>query len=200
MQLAATPGDSARRWAAIPSLASMSALGGPKPGADVLAVTGGPGGVPRALVAVQRFGDGRSMIFTGEASWRWKMNLPAQDQSFDRFWRQALRWLAQPAPEPVSITLPAAAAAGDGIAVSIVARDRAYLPRPDALVDVRITAPSGRMDTVRARPRPGPPACSWRRCARLSPASIGSRPTRDKGRPRSGRPPERCSSAESIRK
>jgi uncharacterized membrane protein len=155
MQLAATPDENARRWTRIPSLASMSALGGPKPGADVLAVTGGPGGVPRALVAVQRFGDGRSMIFTGEASWRWKMNLPAQDQSFDRFWRQALRWLAQPAPEPVSIALPAAAAAGDGFAVSIAARDRAYLPRPDALVDVRITAPSGRIDTVRAAPMPG---------------------------------------------
>jgi uncharacterized membrane protein len=150
MQLGVTPDENGKRWAAIPPLASVSALGGPKPGASVLAVTGGPGGSPRALVAVQRFGEGRSMVFTGEASWRWKMLLPAQDQSYERFWRQAVRWLAQSAPEPVSITLPAAAAPGDGIPVTIAARDRGYVARADAIVDVHLTAPSGRVDTVRA--------------------------------------------------
>ncbi len=155
MQLAATPDDNARRWASLPSLASVTALGGPKPGASVLAVTGGPGGIPRALIAVQRFGEGRSMIFTGEASWRWKMQMPSQDQSYERFWRQAIRWLAQAAPEPVSMTLPAAAASGDGISVTVTARDSAYIARPGASVDVRITAPSGRIDTVRAAAAPG---------------------------------------------
>ena len=88
-------------------------------------MTGGPGGAARALVAVQRFGDGRSMVFTGEASWRWRMMLPTSDQSYERFWRQAVRWLAQSAPEPVTLTLPAAPAPGDGIPVAIAARDGA---------------------------------------------------------------------------
>ena len=95
------------------------------------------------------------MIFTGEASWRWRMLLPADDQSYDRFWRQAVRWLAQSAPEPVTLTLPAAPAPGDAIPVSIAARDRAFAPRADALVDVRVTAPSGRVDTVRAEAAAG---------------------------------------------
>jgi len=155
MQLAAGADENVRRWAAMPALASVTPLGGPKPGASVLAVTGGPGGVPRALVAAQRFGDGRSMIFTGEGAWRWKMNLPSQDASYDRFWRQAIRWLAQAAPEPVCLTLPAAAAPGEGIPVRIAARDAAYVARPDAIVDVRLTAPSGRIDTVRAAAAPG---------------------------------------------
>ena len=43
-------GPRSLRWRAI------SPLGGARPGATVLAVTGGPGGSPRALVAVQRFG------------------------------------------------------------------------------------------------------------------------------------------------
>jgi uncharacterized membrane protein len=155
MQLAASADENARRWATMPALASMTPLGGPKPGASVLAITGGPGGVPRALVAVQRFGDGRSMIFTGEGAWRWKMSLPSQDQSYDRFWRQAIRWLAQAAPEPVCLTLPAAAAPGEGIPVQIAARDAAFVARPQAIVDVRLTAPSGRTDSVRATPAPG---------------------------------------------
>ena len=78
------------------------------------------------------------------------MLLPAQDQSYERFWRQAVRWLAQSAPEPVSMTLPPAPAPGDAIPVSIAARDRSYAPRADAIVDVHVTAPSGRVDTVRA--------------------------------------------------
>jgi hypothetical protein len=138
----------------VPALAAVSPLGSPRPGATVLAVTGGPGGAARALVAVQRFGEGRSMVFTGEASWRWRMLLPTTDQSYERFWRQAIRWLAQSAPEPVSITLPAAPAPGDGVSIAIAARDAGYAPRADAVIDVRVTSPSGRVDTVHADPVP----------------------------------------------
>ena len=55
MQLGDDAGETRKRWAAVPALASISPLGGPRPGASVLAVTGGPGGAPRALVAVQRY-------------------------------------------------------------------------------------------------------------------------------------------------
>ena len=77
MQLGPNAADNDKKWAAVPTLAAISPLGAAKPGASVLAVTGGPGGAARALVAVQRFGEGRSMVFTGEASWRWRMLLPS---------------------------------------------------------------------------------------------------------------------------
>jgi uncharacterized membrane protein len=152
MQLGGDAAGNSQRWAAIPALASVAPLGSAKPGATVLAVTGGAGGSARALVAVQRFGDGRSMVFTGEASWRWRMLMPSTDRSYERFWRQAIRWLAQSAPDPVTMTLPAAPAPGDSIAVSIGARDASYAPRPDAIIDVRITGPDGRVESVRADP------------------------------------------------
>jgi hypothetical protein len=154
MQLGANPVENDKRWAALPALAAVSPLGLPRPGASVLAVTGGPGGAARALVAVQRFGDGRSMVFTGEASWRWRMLLPTSDRSYERFWRQAVRWLAQSAPEPVTLTLPPAPAPGDGVPIAIAARDGGYAPRADAVVDVRVTSPSGRVDNVHADPVP----------------------------------------------
>ncbi len=154
MQLAGEAQENEKRWASVPPLASISPFGAPKPGASVLAVTGGPGGTPRALVAVQRFGDGRSMIFTGEAAWRWKMLLPSSDQSYERFWRQAVRWLAQSAPDPVSVILPAAPAPGDAVPITVVARDREYAPHADARVDVQVTSPLGRVESVRADPVP----------------------------------------------
>jgi uncharacterized membrane protein len=157
MQLAATSEDNQKRWASVPPLAAVSPLGGPRRGASVLAVTGGPGGVPRALVAVQRYGEGRSMVFTGEAFWRWRMMLPAADPSYDRFWRQAARWLGQSSPDMISLQAPVAAGPGD-VPVVIDARDSSYAPERDALVDLRVTGPGSRVDTVRAQPdasRPG---------------------------------------------
>ena len=112
MQLGPAADDSLKRWGTVPPLASIAPLGGPRPGATVLAVTSGAGGTQRALVAVQRFGDGRSMIFAGEAAWRWRMMLPATDRSYDTFWRQAVRWLALPATDPIAIAVPPGAAAG----------------------------------------------------------------------------------------
>lgn len=157
MQLGSTPAENEKRWSAIPPLAAISPLGGPRPGAAVLAISGGPGGVPRALVAVQRYGDGRSMIFTGEGVWRWRMLLPASDQSYDRFWRQAVRWLGQRTRDPVALTLPPAPAAGDLMTIGIDARDQAFAPQRDAEVDVRVTAPDGHVDAATAQPVAGQP-------------------------------------------
>ncbi len=152
MQLGPALDETLKRWNAAPALASIFPLGGPRPGADVLAVTGGAGGAARALVAVQRYGEGRSMVFTGEAAWRWRMLLPSSDRSYDTFWRQAVRWLALPAPDPIAITLPAGASPGETLPLRIAVRNGAFVPQPDALVDVRVTAP-GRPNRTAARGR-----------------------------------------------
>ncbi len=150
MQLGAGPDDVRRRWDATPALASAVPLGGPRPGASVLAVTGGAGGGATALVAVQRYGEGRSMVFTGEASWRWRMLLPSSDRSYDTFWRQAVRWLALASTDPVAITLPAGSSPGDTLPVRVAVRNGAFVPQTDAAVDVRVTSPDGHIDSLRA--------------------------------------------------
>ncbi len=81
MQLGSSRDDTRKKWDAAPALAFVAPLGGPRPGATVLAVAAGAGGAPHALIAVQRYGEGRAMIFAGEAAWRWRMLLPASDRS-----------------------------------------------------------------------------------------------------------------------
>jgi uncharacterized membrane protein len=152
MQLAPNAADTRKRWEAVPSLASIVALGRPRPAASVLAVTSGPGGASRPLVAVQRYGEGRTMIFAGEASWRWKMLLPASDRSYETFWKQAVRWLALPASDPVDITAASGGSAGDTLPLRVVVRDRAFEPQRDATVDVRVTSPDGKLVTIHATP------------------------------------------------
>lgn len=150
MQLGAGLDDTRKRWDGTPSLASTVPLGGPRPGASVLAVTGGAGGVSRALVAIQRYGEGRSMVFTGEAAWRWRMLLPSSDRSYDTFWRQAVRWLAVAATDPVAITPPPGGSPGDTLPVRVAVRNAAFISQSDATVDVQVTSPDGRMQSVRA--------------------------------------------------
>jgi uncharacterized membrane protein len=155
MQLGSSRDDTRKKWAAAPALASVSPLGGARPGATVLAVTAGAGGATRALVAVQRYGEGRTMVFTGEAAWRWRMLLPSSDRSYDTFWRQAVRWLALPAGDPITLTVPAGATPGDSVAVQGIVRTASFEPQPDATVDLFITAPDGHVERLRAAPARG---------------------------------------------
>jgi len=148
MQLGADLGETRKRWDATPALASTASLGGPRPGASVLAMAGSVGGSTRPLVAVQRYGEGRSLIFTGEGAWRWRMLLPSSDRSYDTFWRQAVRWLALSSTDPVTIRLPAEASPGDTLPVRLVARTATFTPQAGATVEMQVTSPSGRSEPV----------------------------------------------------
>ena len=143
MRIGDTLADTRRMWTALPSLSFASPVGGPRPGATVLAVTSAQTGGVYPVVAVQRYGRGRSMTFSGEATWRWKMMLPSADRSFELFWRHAARWLAGAAPDPVSISLPENAAAGDDVSVEVDARDASFVPVGDAVVEATVTTPAG---------------------------------------------------------
>jgi uncharacterized membrane protein len=151
MQLGAGPDEIRKRWDEMPPLGSTTALGAGKPGASVLAVTIGAGGAERPLVAVQRYGRGRSMVFAGEASWRWRMMLPSDDRTYERFWRQAGRWLSAPAGDPVSLSAPSVTVDGHG-AATLDVRDTAFRPVPDASVLIRATDPAGVVRELQAMP------------------------------------------------
>jgi uncharacterized membrane protein len=152
MRIAASSEATRKLWSSFPSLASSAAVGGPRPGATVLAVTSTPAGVVLPVVAVQRFGRGRSMVFAGEAAWRWRMLQSSTDRSYEFFWRQALRWLATEAPDPVALTLPAEIEPGDSMTVELEARDHSFVPVIDATVTATVTAPGGETRPLPLRP------------------------------------------------
>jgi hypothetical protein len=151
MRLSASAEETRKHWAALPALAASAALGGPRPGAKILALTTAPGGGVFPVVAVQRYGHGRSMVFAGEASWRWKMMVDSSDRAYETFWRQAARWLSSESPDPVAATVPAAAEPGDAAAIDIDVRDAVYAPVADATVDASLTSPSGATTTLKPR-------------------------------------------------
>ena len=148
MRLGAGGDDVRRVWSSMPALAGSAPLGAPRPGASVLAVTSAPTGAVYPVIAVQPYGRGRSMVFGGEASWRWRMTLPSSDRTYEFFWRQAARWLTTAAPDPVAIRTPPDSDPGQMATIEVDARDSAFAPVPDAAVDVTVTAPDGRAEPL----------------------------------------------------
>jgi len=170
MRIGGSTEEARKIWSAMPPLAASAAVGGPRPGATVLALTTAPGGGVFPVVAVQPYGRGRSMVFAGEASWRWKMLVPSTDRAYEFFWRQAARWLSSTAPDPVAITAPESPEPGDGISIEVVARDGAFAPVPDASVQAALTAPGGATQAIKLR---RVDATSGRFSAALGPEQAG---------------------------
>ncbi|MBM3809214.1 MAG: VWA domain-containing protein [Acidimicrobiia bacterium] len=149
-RLGGTLDENRERWSSLPSLASVAAVGGTRPGAQVLAVALTAGGTPQPLIVAQRYGQGRSLIFAGEASWRWRMLTPADDTSYETIWRQLARWITAGSQGPVTIAPMAPAVPGTIDRISVVVRDEDYRPIPNAEVAVELTAPDGVKRPVQA--------------------------------------------------
>jgi uncharacterized membrane protein len=149
MHVAASAGENEREWQSLPALAAVNLVGPPRPGASVLAVAT-MNGTTRPLLATQRYGRGRTVEFTGEASWRWKMLMPADDRTYEVFWRQVLRWLSAGAPDPVTIVPVDGAQPGVQRAIDVLVADGEFHAAAGARVTVRVTSPDGQTQALAA--------------------------------------------------
>jgi len=109
--------DAQQSWQDLPPFLGLNPMGPPAAGASVLAVhqqqEGGGGAVP--LIAAEPSGTGKCLIMAAYPLWRWPFmmsGLGRSGRTYDRFWSNAVRWLAtreegqairvSPAPERVS--------------------------------------------------------------------------------------------------
>ncbi len=82
--------------AALFPLSNIFRLTGMKPGAQVLAAATGPKGGTFPLLAVQRIGAGRTLVFASDSDWKWVMERRREggELLFNHLWSQAVRWVA----------------------------------------------------------------------------------------------------------
>jgi uncharacterized membrane protein len=83
----------------LPTLRGNVVVGAAKPGAQILLVHPGKAaadGSPQIVLATQRYGLGRSAVFTADTTYLWYLPLRGlgQDSPYNRFWGQLVRWLA----------------------------------------------------------------------------------------------------------
>jgi uncharacterized membrane protein len=150
MRLASDPAENRKIWDKLPPLPDFNRVGEIKPGGVVLA-RGEPdktGGNP-ILLAYQRYGRGRSMVFTSGGSWHWQMLMHSEDQTYELFWKQMLRWLVTASPPQVGVTsdkdtyLP-----GELVSISSEVANKKFEGQNNARVTLRVTDPDGQSDTL----------------------------------------------------
>ncbi len=150
-RLSLLEGLNLERWETAPNLIGFNPTSGPKPGATVLArgsVQGDSGERP-VILAFQRFGRGKSVAFTTDSSWRWRMQLEHTDDFHELFWRQMLRWLVSDVSDPVTIEAEKHSYSPDDIAViRAEVNDPSFEPLNNIEISAEVTAPSGQISSV----------------------------------------------------
>lgn len=147
VQLADTAEASLDRWQTLPPLGIVNPLSRTKPGAATLLE-----GIsellpePQVVLAYQRYGSGKSIVFTPVDSRMWQMHqdIPLEDQTHETLWRQLLRWLVADVEGQVRARLEHDRFA-PGEPVELVARvfDDTYLAVNNARVRATVEAPDG---------------------------------------------------------
>src|SRR6185436_16375894 len=103
------------------------------------------------VLAYQRYGRGKSMVFAVQDSWNWKMDatVPVTDTTHATFWRRLVRWLVDGVPDPVALTT-AIDRVEPGEAMKLTAEivDPAFVEVNDAQVVAQATSPSGKTTDV----------------------------------------------------
>jgi len=149
-QIAEAESTSAKRWKTMPPVTSVNRIGRARPGATVL-LTGEPtkGGDRQIVLAYQRYGRGKAIVFPVQDSWQWQMLNDVGDVTFESYWRQLLRWLVSDVPSRVMVAAASdQAAPGDPVGLNAEISDKTFLKVNNAEAVARVTSPSGNVSEM----------------------------------------------------
>ncbi|MBI2088966.1 MAG: hypothetical protein HYT78_09525 [Deltaproteobacteria bacterium] len=145
-------------WKQLPLLTTLNRVRRVKGETLLLANTsGGRGGAP--LLAVGRFGKGRTLAFMSDDLWRWNFIAVGEKESPQhhlKLVRQGVRWLAQePAFEQVQIgSIGGARKPGEKMDFKIRVFKDDFTPASNATVRLRVIGPDGEEIPLEAAPEP----------------------------------------------
>lgn len=107
MALANNPTENVEHWTGFPTLMGYSKVKRAKAGARILAEhpTDRNEFGNRILIATHNYNAGRVMVFTPHTSWRWRMHMSSEDNSYERFWRQVAKWLTTAPKEHIKLNI-----------------------------------------------------------------------------------------------
>lgn len=146
-QLGGTEEASAERWKTMPDLTTVNLIETIKPGATTLLSGTDDRHRERIVLAYERYGRGKSIAFPVQDSWQWQMQaaVPVEDQTYENFWRQMLRWTVDGVPEMVDCRPEQdRVEPGQPVTLNCDVVDSRYIELNDAAVVAHVTSPSSR--------------------------------------------------------
>lgn len=140
-------------WSKLPPLNGYNAVRAAR--GEVLLTTGSDG-VGAPLLAVGRFGKGRTMALLSDDAWRWNfiaVGNKETPQHHLKLIRQSVRWLAQePSFEQVQLRAIPTARPGEKTAIKLRVLKDDFLPTRQASVQLRVFGPEGEPTLIAATP------------------------------------------------
>ena len=168
-RLASDPQENERVWQSFTDLDAINLVAQAKPGATVLGVSSGRfGGVSSApLLAVQRFGKGRTLALMTDYSWKWNFQMAGQmdsNQYYLQFVRQLGRWLIRdPGLKQVRIMADATEfPLGSEVTGTVQILGDDYQPTANAKPTARLQTPAGRGQPLQLAPTQKPGEFAYR--------------------------------------
>ncbi len=138
-------------WEQLPPLTVVNPIRRSKPGATTVLEGDDGSGDPLVILAWQRYGRGTVAAFPVRDSWRWQMHadVPLEDETHERLWRNLLRHVARPAGSRAQLKVePAEAALGESISIEAQTLDSRFLPLTDANLTLQVTTPLGEVENI----------------------------------------------------
>ncbi|MBI1995883.1 MAG: hypothetical protein HYS66_05390 [Deltaproteobacteria bacterium] len=145
------PRTNEEAWTKMPALNGLNQVRGVR-GEVLLTADGAAAGAP--LLAIGRFGKGRTLALMSDDAWRWNFIAAGNRESPQnhlKLVRQMVRWLAQePSFEQVQLRAIASARPGEKIAIKLRVLKDDFLPTSQASVQLRVIGPEGEPSLVLA--------------------------------------------------
>jgi uncharacterized membrane protein len=162
-RLSADSQENQRIWDAMPELDALNVASRAKPGATVLGISSSPPehGQKAPLLAIQRFGKGRTLALMSDYVWKWNFQMAGRmdsNQYYLQFVRQMVRWLIRdPVLKQVRVTADASEyPLGSDITGTLQVLQDDYRPAPEALLRTRLHTPGGTELPVQSVPTGNP--------------------------------------------
>lgn len=150
MRLSADADENQRIWESLPDLNALNLAARPKPEATILGVSStrvdNRGSAP--LVAVQRFGEGRTLALLSDYIWKWNFQMAGRmdsNQHYLQFIRQMVRWLIRdPALRQVRVMADGNEfPVGGEITGTLQVLQDDYRPAAEAVLQPTVRTPDG---------------------------------------------------------
>ncbi len=138
--------QSAKIWDELPAISIPEMLTGIKPGATIILEARSTADKSRSLPLLieQRYGRGRTLALTSNDTWRWRMEVPSQNNYHETFWRQLLRYIVSTTPNQFEVASERDVyVPGDTVSLRSEVNDKKFDAIRDAQVTATVTKPSG---------------------------------------------------------
>jgi uncharacterized membrane protein len=146
-QIAGTEQQSIARWNDLPPVTSVNPIRRIKPGATVLLSGQDKTRQNQVVLAFQRYGRGKSLVFSIQDSWIWQMHasIPLEDMTHENLWRRLSRWLVEGVPSQVEVrTSRDRVDPGDTVTILADVADATWVDVNNGHVVAHITSPTGK--------------------------------------------------------